>query len=198
LANKDSQRSSIGTGKGGVCDIYSNFIKEGGSKGIRAFIYGNLKIYNNVIVNSGQLDPAGGDGIWILKDDGVAGKSVVISNNTIVNPSANGISFGFPLDSNSRIQNNIIINPGNFGTVGNEAYIQVSTPSNVIVSNNFTTLNINEAKFANPGADDYSLLPDSPVIDAGANLNDEGIVLDFIGTPRPQGISLDIGAYEFR
>lgn len=40
----------------------------------------------------------------------------------------------------------------------------------------------------------YELQPDSPAIDAGA---DVGVVEDFDGNPRPQGAGYDIGAYEY-
>jgi len=40
----------------------------------------------------------------------------------------------------------------------------------------------------------YHLLPNSPCIDAGADL---GITTDFDGNPRPQGNGFDIGAFEF-
>ncbi len=106
------QRSSIGAGRGSVCNISNNFVRESGSKAIRSYVYGNIQIHNNVFVETGAKDNAQGDGIWILKDAGVSGKRVDIVYNTIVNPSAYGIRFGFPKNSDTRIQNNIIINPG--------------------------------------------------------------------------------------
>lgn len=41
---------------------------------------------------------------------------------------------------------------------------------------------------------EYHLLPDSPCIDAGIDL---GVSVDMIGTPRPQGAGVDMGAFEF-
>jgi parallel beta-helix repeat protein len=41
---------------------------------------------------------------------------------------------------------------------------------------------------------EYHLLPDSPCIDAGIDL---GVATDMVGVPRPQGASVDMGAFEF-
>jgi hypothetical protein len=43
---------------------------------------------------------------------------------------------------------------------------------------------------------DYSLLPCSPLINAGSNLAAAGILTDLAGNPRIQGGTVDIGAYE--
>ena len=45
---------------------------------------------------------------------------------------------------------------------------------------------------------DFHLQPGSPAIDAGADLRADGVATDFDGTSRPQGDSLDIGAYEYQ
>jgi len=43
---------------------------------------------------------------------------------------------------------------------------------------------------------DYTLLPCSPLINAGSNVAAAGILTDITGTPRIQGGTVDIGAYE--
>ena len=62
-----------------------------------------------------------------------------------------------------------------------------------------------EPQFANPGAGDLSLLPGSPAVDTGVadavyttfqSLYGISIARDFAGTPRPQGVAWDMGAYE--
>jgi len=51
-----------------------------------------------------------------------------------------------------------------------------------------------QPRFVNPGAGDFHLLGDSDAIDAGLATDAPGLDLD--GKARPQGIAIDIGAYE--
>lgn len=69
-----------------------------------------------------------------------------------------------------------------------------SSNKTVLVSNNLNASAIATVKFTNPNADNYTLQPGSPAIDAGANV---GITTDYAGATRPQGAGFDIGAYEF-
>lgn len=48
--------------------------------------------------------------------------------------------------------------------------------------------------FADPDNNDFRPKPGSPLIDAGC---DAGVDRDFVGTKRPQGRAVDIGAYEY-
>ncbi len=50
--------------------------------------------------------------------------------------------------------------------------------------------------FRDTAAGDYSLLPCSPLINAGSNAAAAGILTDLAGNPRIQGGTVDIGAYE--
>jgi hypothetical protein len=194
-ANSPGQRSGIGS-SASVCHIYNNFIKESSSKSIRSDVYGDIKIYNNVIINPGTKDYSGdSDGISIMAS-GYGGKNVYIWHNTIINSLSNGINFAFIGDSNSLIQNNIIINPGSYSSLGEQAYIWTEGYSNVTLSHNFTSLDIGAAQFASPGTDDYSLLTGSPAIDSGVDLSGYGIIVDYLDISRPQGPDYDIGAYE--
>jgi hypothetical protein len=49
--------------------------------------------------------------------------------------------------------------------------------------------------FVNPAARDFHLQPGSPAIDAGVSI--AVVTRDHDGTRRPQGLSYDIGAFEF-
>jgi hypothetical protein len=51
--------------------------------------------------------------------------------------------------------------------------------------------------FVNPSANDYRLLPGSPAIDAGTAAVAGVVSRDYDGNPRPQGVTPDIGAFEF-
>jgi hypothetical protein len=96
------------------------------------------------------------------------------------------------------IQNNLIVNPGALETEGEAAYIDTDDLTNVIVSDNLYIQNVAEAGFTNPAEDDYSLLSNSPAIDAGASLNIAEIITDFVGVARSEGQGPDIGAFEYR
>ncbi|MDX1520351.1 MAG: right-handed parallel beta-helix repeat-containing protein [Anaerolineae bacterium] len=197
LEMNDNQRSSIGNGKGGICDIYGNFIKDGTSKGIRLYLYGNVNIYNNVIINAGQGSNKDGTGIWIFENFGDIEKNANIFNNTIVNPSAYGIRVDAKKIAGGNIVNNIIVSPGFLNEFGDDAYISIFRDGRVKDSHNLTTPQLSLPKFTNPAADDYSLKPNSPAIDAGVSISDFNLNLDFLGNDRPHGDKHDIGAYEF-
>jgi hypothetical protein len=53
-----------------------------------------------------------------------------------------------------------------------------------------------DPKFINTSADEFSLQPSSPCINAGIDVATI-IKHDLLGTPRPQGSAFDLGAYEF-
>jgi len=69
-----------------------------------------------------------------------------------------------------------------------------SLPSNVTCGpNNLFNL---DPQFRDTANHDYSLLPCSPLINAGSNAAAMGILTDIAGNPRIQGGTVDIGAYE--
>jgi hypothetical protein len=53
-----------------------------------------------------------------------------------------------------------------------------------------------DPQFRDPANGDYSLLPCSPLINAGSNAAAAGLLTDLAGNPRIQGGTVDIGAYE--
>jgi hypothetical protein len=66
-------------------------------------------------------------------------------------------------------------------------------PPSVTCINNLFNL---DPLFRDPANGDYSLLPCSPLINAGSNLAAAGILTDIAGNPRIQSGTVDIGAYE--
>jgi hypothetical protein len=52
--------------------------------------------------------------------------------------------------------------------------------------------------FVDAAAFDFRLKVGSPTIDAGVDLSERGLTVDFAGNKRPQGKRSDIGAYEFK
>ena len=194
-ANELYQESGMMIAHGSVCNVYNNYIKDGGGPGI--FVQGNGGniIYNNVIVNAGQNQPLGnngGDGITVF---GTSGNGISILNNTIVMPRNFGIKFENSRELD-RIQNNIVVAPDNYDSYEDEAYIQTWGRFTGVISHNHTSQNLEGVRFAEPGAGDFSLNADSPAIDAGINWELGVDTADYVGTARPQGKSYDVGAYE--
>ncbi len=193
LIYKDSQAHDPGfsggvmNNLGSVCNIYNNLIKDGWGTGIYVQGNGGNRIYNNVIVRPGLNSDY--NGIKVAPA-GVVGKSIYVWNNTIINPSRNGIAFNNDKGNNNRVQNNIIVD-------GEQRYVTIGSGNNVVVSDNLTQTNVSDVKFINAGADDYSLQGDSPAIDGGVDLTSQGITFDYAGVSRPQGGGFDMGAYEY-
>jgi parallel beta-helix repeat protein len=120
-----------------------------------------------------------------------------VYNNTITNNKyGSGIVTGY--QSGTIIANNIIYN-----NTGANFEIQVSSQPPASYINNLCGTSqtgcavVGNPIFVNPGANLYNLQPGSPAINKGAILSDIPAV-DITGTPRPQGASWDIGAYEYK
>jgi hypothetical protein len=193
--NVNAQNNGIQLGEGTVGKCYGNFIKYGKGNGI--IIVGNGKnlVHDNVIVNAGQ------DGIFC--DDRVYGEGFVFTNNTIIRPGLNGIRLYADQVKLSKIQNNIIIAPGNYYKLTyprkrEEAYVyKLSSAVRVQVMNNYNSLDINAPKFAAPYSDNFSLTSGSyAVLNKGTSISAYGIPIDYAKKTRIKGYAVDIGAYE--
>jgi hypothetical protein len=115
-------------------------------------------------------------------------------NNTVINPKSYGVYFSYNKGSENRVQNNIIVNPGN---TGSSRYVFKCLACTAQVDHNYQTLILADAKFRDAVGGDYSLLPGSPAIDVGINLSNFGITTDYAKAARPQGTTYDEGAFEF-
>jgi hypothetical protein len=184
---------------GSECDSYNNWVKDSGATGISIFANRGNRIYNNVIINAGVNKTTGnneGNGITIWKFEENANGSDYVWNNTIISPHNFGIKFAPDLGTDFRFENNIIVNPGNYGW-DNNPYIRLYGSAPVTVSHNITQLNNSGLNFGDPPGDDYSLTGGSKAIDTGVNLAGLGITFDYARVSRPQGGGFDIGAYEY-
>jgi len=139
-----------------------------------------------------------------------------LNNNRIINNTFYGGSY-YTLQikgsTNTTVRNNIFYDCG--GGSNGYVYVQSVSASTVNIGNNnvynstgspgtrsgyFTIPAPSDQwdidpKVANVGSDDFTLLPDSPCIDAGINLPD--VTNDFYGNQRPIGSGYDIGACEY-
>ena len=187
LDNVKWQHAGIRNNFGSTCHIYNNLVKDSGRQGIFVDGYGGNQVYNNIIVNAGRI--VADSGIYIARASQKGNLSIF--NNTIINPSQYGIHYRNESGTNNVIENNLTVNPGQ-GTT--KAIYTSGFEDNVEVANNLALESIEDVKFTNPSADDYSLQEVSPVIDVGKQ---QDIKIDYRDGLRPQGDSFDIGATEY-
>ncbi|MBN2013143.1 right-handed parallel beta-helix repeat-containing protein [candidate division KSB1 bacterium] len=209
---KYGNMSGIMLNQGSSCDCFNNFIHDG--EGVGIFDQGNGEnvIYNNIIVNNGlhgdPYKPRGLDGIFIAARDGNIGHSIYIFNNTIIRPKNNGITFGYSDEQgdSSRIQNNIIVDPGSYkyhmtaygdNPRPERAFIEAYLQGQYSNSNNYFTLDLSELLFVDTLHYDYSMNMNSPVIDSGTDVSAFGVTFDFFDYKRPERGGYDIGAIEY-
>lgn len=208
----DSQRAisyhmnGIQVGGGSCCDVFNNKIIDGKGSGIHYFGKGPARLFNNLIVNPGrdhhpELPPNEHPvhGILVKHIYADTPDPIHLFHNTIVNPRSDAIRFENPVAENSHIQNNLLLNPGSFGFVKDDAFIHVSQAcTSMVVSHNFFGLHVSDVYFADTLSYDFSLTARSPAINKGTGLGAYGIDFDLDNQPRPYGLASDIGAYEFQ
>lgn len=195
--NATNQNNGIQFGEGATGKCYGNFIKSGKGHGIIIIGNGKNLVHNNVIINAGI------DGIFC--DDRVTGEGFVFTNNTIIRPAVNGIRLYADQVNGNKIQNNIIISPGNYYKLTyprtkNDAYVYLLSKNvKVQILNNLYTQDINAPKFVSASGDNYSLTSSSSsCVNKGASISAYGIPVDYAKKTRIKGSSVDIGAYELQ
>jgi parallel beta-helix repeat protein len=142
------------------------------------FAGNNTVVYNNLIYNINTNGTYSGSQSAI---SGYTGDSNKIYNNTIVNN--RGTSIDLASVSNTQVSNNV--------SYGNSVEI-ASGGSGTTLTTNLIGI---DPQFVNPAGGDFHLKSGSPAIDAGTTLT--SLTTDIAGTPRPQGKTFDIGAYEY-
>nr|WP_067059255.1 right-handed parallel beta-helix repeat-containing protein [Mucilaginibacter sp. L294] len=183
FANGQNNGIQIGEGAGGKC--YNNLIKNAPGNGIIVLGLGDNQVFNNFILNSGA------NGIF-ADSRYTPGPNFQFINNTIISSAADGIKMNSETIPMNTVINNVIVKSGS-GT----AIHRISSNVKLTALNNYTGNDINALKFANYTADDFHLLPSSPLINAGANVLLYGVMFDYYGKTRPSGIAFDIGATEY-
>ena len=167
--------------------------------------YSDQRANNNVVrknrVYSNSTNSRYSAGILIGSGDGN------VASNNIVYGQPVGIMVGYNSSTNSKVYNNTAYNNKTDGiqirsssssaiVKNNIAYnngtnINNDAGSKTIQSKNLTT----NPSFRNASEGDFTLRSGSAAINAGTTLSQ--VSDDFKGTPRPQGGSFDIGAYEY-
>lgn len=184
--------------------VRNNKVSNGAGPNLMVFGIGQIKIYNNVLTGAGTnpIEPMMDDGIFIDDRKNMYPDKplqVQVFNNTIINPSRNGIrllnTYG-TVASGNLFYNNIVVNPGQYEVHQEKAYLATQGTVNFEASNNLFVRTLPEAGFVNAAGLDFSLAAGSRAIDAGRDVASFGVTYDINYKSRPSGAAFDIGAYE--
>ena len=195
----------MNAGTGGDC--YNNLITNGTCTGINVFGIGGNKIYNNIIVNPGHamndtMITTNACGIFCDDRCTTEGSSFYFLNNTIISPKGDGIRIYSKLSKHNVISNNIILNPGSYGTYGsyvdiNKSFVFTYPNVDVSVSNNYCSSSISAGIDYLKTENIFNYCKYLPVIDKVIDISNYNINADFNNNSRVvNGIS-DIGAFEY-
>jgi hypothetical protein len=140
----------------------------------------NIKFYNNTVYESlGN----GGAGIYIVSSNV---ENITIRNNIVsFGPKWQGeiVATSADILPNITADHNLIFGP---------THCSQDFPACQEVPNSVAA----DPLFVDSLSYDLRVKENSPAVDSGADLTAEGVLTDFASTPRPQGLSFDIGAYE--
>lgn len=183
--NTSPHNEGLFIGEGTTGKFYKNIIETGSGNGCQIQGLGNITLFNNVFINSGENGIYAAYGEFATRlDNGF----FHIFNNTIYNSKEYGFVFHNDLGGPKRFVNNLVVKAGTL----------TKKSANVEMKNNLLTNDALSMLFSNLLRNNLHLKFGSPGIDAGANLSGFGVMTDFDGKPRPSGKAFDIGAYEYR
>lgn len=176
------QDRGVQLGAGTSGEFYANFISDVSSTGLIVQSYADNRIYNNVIVRTGG----------VLMDEGpgeVSRTGFEFCHNTIVDSFGPAISLRAEKVERNRVFNNLVVHSDPSPAFD---WSEETVPLNE--GGNLVFRDWREAGFVDASLDDFRLRPDSPAVDAGANL--EGLLeaVDFEG--RKRDAIWDCGAFE--
>jgi len=199
-----NQMNGIMVGGGSVCDCYNNIIQNGKGDGIDLFSLGGQKIYNNLIINPGKTYhpdenyyPYYKHGIYVGNNITSPLAGYMIYYNTIISPKSTGIKFTNLSSKKNIIENNLIINPGLYTSIGNNAFIDITDNSiDVTVYNNYLNTDFPPVKFVDPYSYDFDLTAFSPAVNKATSIDGFSLSFDILNRSRPFSWQNDIGAFE--
>lgn len=200
-AKVDWQMTGIILGEGSTGVIANNFIKDGEGTGIFTNGLGDIRIYNNIILNPGKNNNKSSSYYGMYLDDGSSfpGMYFYVYNNLIVNPHKEGIRLlNNQSEDQNLVANNIIIKQ-NFASTNdqtNDASYLLIKGNNAIVKSNILKTNSDQLFFSDYANDNFNLKQISPAVDAGSKIIDGDFLTDFYGNQREQGYCIDIGPVE--
>jgi hypothetical protein len=168
----------------------------GGGINIKNSAGGNITLTNNTITGNETTgtDPDLQDGGGLYVDLNNTTSTLDIYNNIIFNNTAAGDGNDFYIvnPSVNPDPNDITINNNDFDDTLTTGSLIAGITTNVTIQDNLNT----DPNFDDPDFDDYHLLTNSLVIDAGDNNAPALPDFDLDGVSRPQNSTVDMGAYE--
>lgn len=188
------QSAGIAVSRTTGLSIHNNWTQVGNqysAGGLSLFVADTTKVYNNVFVagDLGARDPQ--SAVYVSTSPTVvAGATVSLLNNTIVEPDNHGIQFAGSYNVPTTITNNLIARPIH-GT-----FIVNPTSSTPTLQSYVHASTLAGAGLVDAANGNFHLAAGSPAIDTGTNVSSSGVTSDFDGQPRPQGGGYDIGAFE--
>jgi hypothetical protein len=202
----DNQDHAIYLSKSWRCKVWGNEIIDAGGYGIQLWYSTGFEQYNsendiqyNIVRNATS---SSGGALTIRGHDNLIANNLVYDNNI---PSG-GALWDYQGSERNKYYNNTVFNNGS--AAGYNRGVDTEYKNNIFWGNGSDSINVVEGNiiasnnhtgnptFVNEGTRDLRLGTGSTAIDAGGDLSPD-VTDDFIGTPRPQGIDWDIGAYEY-
>lgn len=179
-------------GNNGAFSFYDS-TEDGGTKSAAS-----NNIIRNVWVSNCDLGIRIGDGSTKVANHNIFNN--IITNCTFYNIKNVIRFYDRSIGGNNVIQNTIISNSKNhyYASESPRGWLE---KSNNYINNNFNKPSDNgniskSAGFVDESKNNFNLKPTSSCIDVGIETNI--VTEDFLGTPRPQGNGIDIGAYEYK
>ena len=203
--NEKNQNFGIIIAAGTTGKCYNNFIINGTGSGINLFGLGNNFIYNNIIINpgydfSGKYVTSNSMGIFCDDRATIEGRAFYFINNTIISPKGDGIRFYSTLSKNSKVYNNLILNPGTLGNYyndNNKSYVNYDNTVDITLSNNYFSTISTPIRNLNSPEDVYRFCMHLPIINDGVDISQYNILADFYGNHRKYNNIIDVGAFEY-
>ena len=212
ISEKEAQMSGIIIGGGTTADCYNNTIIDCRATAILVFGNAGTKVFNNLIIRPAlQFEPGNPDereyGIYINDKTYVDDSFYGIYSNTIIQPKSDGIRISSSFSFETRMYNNLIVDPGawdvyendNTDFTGNDSFVFLeNSEQNVRMAANVFVRSSSLPKFMDAEDDNYRLMYDSQYVDAGRDLTDQiGVNFDIENKRRPIHDGWDVGAYEY-